>query len=390
MRAARCEAAVNQKILVTGASIAGPALAWWLERFGFVPTLVEKAPSPRPGGHAIDIRGAALDVVRAMDLLDEIASKRTRMTGVSKLNASGAEIWRSEDMTISGGSFGKEAIEILRDDLSQILVEALGAGIERIYGDSVAAVSEDESGVTVEFDNAAARRFDLVIGADGLGSAMRKMVFGPDDSFLRPFDIVLAPFSAPNILGLKDWQLTYDGGRKNSCIIYTAPDNEALRVCFGFPAKIADLPGDRAAQIALVRETCAHMRWEVPRLLDAMEAGRDFYLGPIAQVKMEHWTHGRIALVGDAAYCPSPFTGQGTSLAIVGAYVLAWELARSPRDHAAAFAGYERRMRPFVEINQAIADLCRDPRFREDPRYYLDVVEPAMADAEGAIELPAF
>jgi 2-polyprenyl-6-methoxyphenol hydroxylase-like FAD-dependent oxidoreductase len=132
------------------------------------------------------------------------------------------------------------------------------------------------------------------------------------------------------------------------------------------------------------------MGWEVPRLLDAMEAAPDFYLGPIAQVRMDHWTCGRIALVGDAAYCPSPFTGQGTSLAIVGAYVLAWELAQADGDHHAAFAAYEQRMRPFVDINQAIADLSRDPRFGEDPQYYLDVIEPAMAGAERAIELPGF
>lgn len=380
---------MTQKILISGGSIAGPVLAWWLDRFGFAPTLVEKAPAPRPGGHAIDIRGAALDVVRAMGLADAIVGKRTRMTGVSKLNAVGEEVWRSEDMTISGGSFDKEAIEILRDDLSQILVGALSQGIERIYGDCVTSLMEASEGVQVAFDKGADRQFDLVVGADGLGSAMRKMSFGPDEHFVHPFGIVLAPFSAPNVLGLEDWQLTYESG-KDSCMIYTAPGNAALRVCFGFKAGIDDVPGDRTGQIALVRRNCAHMGWEVPRLLDAMESARDFYLGPIAQVKMDHWTRGRVALVGDAAYCPSPFTGQGTSLAIVGAYVLAWELARAPNDHVAAFDAYERRMRPFVEINQAIADLSRDPRFGEDPQYYLDVIEPAMAQAERAIELPAF
>jgi len=380
---------VTRTVLITGASIAGPVLAWWLERFGFIPTILEKAPAPRPGGHAIDVRGAALDVVGAMGLLDEIIGKRTRMTGVSKLDASGREIWRSEDMTISGGSFDKEAIEILRDDLSQTLVSALGSSIERIYGESATAVNEDESGVTVAFEHSADRQFDLMIGADGLGSALRKMVFGPDARFLRPFDMVLAPYTAPNLLGLTDWQLTFDAG-ENSCMIYTAPANDTLRVCFGFAAKLADVPSDRASQVALVRKNCGHMGWQIPRLLDAMETARDFYLGPIAQVKMAHWTSGRFALVGDAAYCPSPFTGQGTSLAIVGAYVLAWELARSPTNHGSAFAAYETRMRPFVEVNQAIADLSRDPRFGEDPQYYLDVIEPAMARAERAIELPAF
>jgi 2-polyprenyl-6-methoxyphenol hydroxylase-like FAD-dependent oxidoreductase len=378
-----------KSVLIAGASIAGPTLAWWLKRFGFAPTLVEKAPAPRPGGHAIDIRGAALDVVRAMGIADEITARRTRMTGVSKLNAAGEEVWRSEEMTISGGSFGAAAVEILRDDLSDVLISALPPGVELIYGDSVKSVTERPDAITVGFNKGPERSFDLVVGADGMASSMRKMIFGGDEQFVHPFDIVLAPYTAPNSLGLEDWQLTYNAG-KDSCMIYTAPGNAALRVCFGFSAKLADVPANRSAQIALVRKNCGHMGWEVPRLLDAMEQAKDFYLGPIAQVKMERWTKGHVALVGDAAYCPSPFTGQGTSLAIVGAYVLAWELSHSPSDHTAAFSRYEERMRPFVEKNQAIADLSRDPRFGEDPDYYLTVIEPAMTKAERAINLPSF
>jgi 2-polyprenyl-6-methoxyphenol hydroxylase-like FAD-dependent oxidoreductase len=128
------------------------------------------------------------------------------------------------------------------------------------------------------------------------------------------------------------------------------------------------------------------MGWHVPELLDAMDGARDFYLGSFAQVKMPHWSKGRAALVGDAAYCPSPYTGQGTSLAIVGGYVLGYELSRTPGDHAAAFARYEARMRPFVEENHAIADLTRDERLA-DPVYYIGVVEPALEKAKNAIEL---
>ncbi len=375
-----------KSILIAGASIAGPALAWWLHREGFKPTLVEKAPAPRPGGHAIDIRGAALDVVRAMGLENEIRSHRTRMKGVSKLDGDGREVWRSEAMTISGGSFDKQAVEIIREDLSRIIVSALPRDIETIYGDCVGALREGDDRVVVTFQSGRERAFDLVVGADGLASGMRKRVFGPDDEFVVPFNVALAPFSAPNILGLEDWQLSYESGR-DRCMIYTAPGNRDLRVCFGFPVGMADIPGDRAGQIALVRRECSDMAWEVPRLLDAMEQAPDFYLGPVAQVKMDRWTRGRIALVGDAGYCPSPYTGQGTSLAVVGAYVLARELAQSPEEHTGAFARYEARMRPFVKVNQAIADLSRDPRFMEDPSYYIEVIEPAMAKAERAIEL---
>jgi 2-polyprenyl-6-methoxyphenol hydroxylase-like FAD-dependent oxidoreductase len=372
-------------VLVCGASIAGPATAWWLRRLGFTPVLVESAPAPRPGGHAIDVRGAALKVLRAMGLAEAAEARRTRMRGVSEIDADGKELWRSEDFTISGGSFHLEAIEILRNDLSEILVAALPQDVEAIYGDSVQAISEDGEGVAVRFQSGRERRFDLVVGADGLGSGLRRLVFGPHEPFLRPFDFALAPFSAPNVIGLEDWQLTYRDGA-SSCTVYTAPGNASLRVSFGFPARFADVPPDRAGQIALVRRTCAHMGWRTPELLAAMGDAPDFYLGSFAQVKMPAWTRGRIALVGDAAYCPSPYTGQGTSLAIVGAHVLASELASSPADHAAAFARYETRMRPFVEANQAIADLTRDERL-SDPDYYKSVVEPALEAAKDAIVL---
>jgi 2-polyprenyl-6-methoxyphenol hydroxylase-like FAD-dependent oxidoreductase len=157
-------------------------------------------------------------------------------------------------------------------------------------------------------------------------------------------------------------------------------------VCLGFAAALEEIPTDRAAQMALTRKTLGHMRWQMPRLLDAMDTAPDFYMGPMAQVKMAHWTKGRIALVGDAGYSPSPLTGQGTSLALVGGYVLAWELAQSPDDHAAAFARYETKLRPFVEKNHAITDVTRDERF-SDPDYYVNVVEPAMDAAKDAIEL---
>ncbi|MCJ2180874.1 FAD-dependent monooxygenase [Novosphingobium album (ex Hu et al. 2023)] len=374
-------------ILICGASIAGPALAWWLHQHGFRPVLLEKAPAPRPGGHAIDIRGAALGVIRAMGLEASIRANRTQMKGTSRLDRDGNEVWRSEEMTISGGSFARDAIEIMREDLSRILLGALPKDVETIYGDSVEMLREDADGIDATFVSGTQRRFDLVVGADGLASSMRRQVFGPDSEYLLPFDMVLAPFSSPNMIGLEDWQITYDDGN-GSCMIYTAPGNETLRVCFGFTAPLKDLLEDRASQIALVRENCAGMAWHVPGLLDNMEAAPDFYLGPIAQVKMKGWTRGRVALVGDAAYCPSPFTGQGTSLALVGAYALAREVAHYPTAPADAFARYEAIMRPFVEVNQAIAGLSRDPRFGSDPGYYTDVIEPAMAHAENAVKLP--
>ena len=170
-------------------------------------------------------------------------------------------------------------------------------------------------------------------------------------------------------------------------MVYTTPENDELRVCFNVRSGIDDDMGDRAAQMALIRQSCEGLEWETPRFLAAMEAAPDFYLGLIAQVRMPGWSKGRVTLVGDAGYCPSPFTGQGATLSIVGAQVLASELARTPGDPAAALARYDARLRPFVDANQAIADLTRDPRFESDPDYYSQVVEPVMDKAKFAIEL---
>jgi len=373
-------------ILISGASITGPALAWWLHKAGFRPVLVEKMPGRARGGHAIDVRGAALQVMEAMGLADKARANAMRMKGVSIIDDDGKEVWRSEEMTISGGSFDNPDIEILRDRLSHVLVDALPPEIEIRYGDHVTALAEDAEGIDVTFASGRKQRFDLVLVAEGMRSQIRRLVFGEDKQFLRSFDIALAPFSAPNTLGIKDWQISYKG-EAGGYMVYTTPENDELRICFNVPSSLEDDLGDRPQQMTRICESVAGLRWETPSFLEAMEKADDFYLGLIAQVRMPHWTKGRVALVGDSGYCPSPFTGQGATLALVGAQVLATELAKSPDNHVAAFSRYETRMRPFVEANQAIAELTTVPEFQEDPEYYGRVVEPVMDKAKFAIEL---
>jgi 2-polyprenyl-6-methoxyphenol hydroxylase-like FAD-dependent oxidoreductase len=354
------------QVLVSGASIAGPTVAYWLAQGGFEVTVVERAPAPRPGGQAIDIRGPALSVMREMGLLDRVLAMRTRLKGMSMLDIEGKEISRTEERTMSGGRLNSGDVEILRDDLAELLLGAGASTVSYVYGDSIAALSQDDTGVSVRFERGSPRRFDLVIGADGLHSNTRHLVFGDEAAMMRPLGVALTIFTTPNLLDLNDWQLAFRDAT-SGYVIYPARGNTELRVNVGFGIMPEDdVRGDVASQKALVAARCAHFGGEIPRLIEAMRDADDFYFGALAQVRMPRWSSGRITLVGDAAYCPSPFTGQGTSLALIGAFVLAKELTRTPEDHAGAFARCEARMLPFVRQNQDMVSVERQEQVPDD------------------------
>lgn len=342
------------KILISGASIAGPALAFWLNRKGHSVTIVERASAPRPGGQAIDVRGAGLTVLSRMGLRDAVARRRTVLDGVSAVDNDGREIWRSTEETLSGGRFDSGDIEILRDDLAEILLSKIRIDVRLVYGDSIAAIAENPAGLEVRFENSGQETYDLVMGADGLYSNVRRLTFD-DAGSVHSLGVGLAVFTVPNFLALSRWQIAHRDGQ-GGFLVYTARDDSELRVALGF-----DLSADEDARLdlhgqkALVAKRCAHFKWEVPRLLKEMWTAPDFYFGAVAQVRRETWSAGRIALVGDAAYCPSPFSGQGTSLALVGAYVLADELGHDARLYGQAYGRYRERMRDFVMLNQALA-----------------------------------
>lgn len=355
----------NRDILISGASIAGPALAYWLRHYGFNVTIVERAPAPRSGGQAIDLRGTGRAVVERMGVLESIMQAHTGTRGMSVVNSAGKQLasMGSDVLEGSGGLIAE--IEILRGDLVRILYEATRDNIEYRFDDSITSITQDDGGVRVTFERGEPQRFDFVIGADGLHSNVRRLAFGPETRFTYDLGCYVAIFSAANEFDLDGWELIYQmpGTRRapgKSVGIYPVRENAEVRAMFYFNAQDVNIDRhDTARQKRLLAETFAGEGWLVPRLLNALWTTPEFFFDRVAQVRMERWSSGRVALLGDAAYCPSPMSGMGTSLALVGAYVLAGELATTATatgDYTDAFARYQREMGEAVKRAQKFAD----------------------------------
>ncbi|MFD4910823.1 FAD-dependent monooxygenase [Kitasatospora purpeofusca] len=352
-------------VLISGAGIAGTALAHWLDRYGFRVTVVERAPSLRGGGQPVDIRGNALEVVDRMGLLAEVGARRTGLRGMSVVDGDGRELSRTTERTASGGPVDGPDVEILRDELAELIAGVAGSGVEYRFDDSIDTLVQYAEGVQVRFRDGEERSFDLVVGADGLHSNTRRLVFGPEEDYLHPIGTYVAGWSVPNHLGLDRWEVVHRPGDSSErmCMVMTVRDNAELRVFVGFGSDEPVgrmLPREPAEQRRLVAGIAADLRWEVPRFLAALDDTEVFHYDVVAQIKMDRWSNGRVALLGDAGYCCSPLTGQGTSVALTAAYVLAGELHRADGDHRAAYPAYERRLREHVAANQAILELTGD------------------------------
>ncbi|WP_081236414.1 FAD-dependent monooxygenase [Streptomyces viridosporus] len=390
--------APRRKILISGAGIAGSVLAFWLNRYGYAVTVVEKAGAPRSGGYPIDVRGTALEVVRRMGILPQLQDAHIDVRRLTFLEGDGSEVASVHPHHVTGGVTGRD-LEARRGHLTDVLHTAVRDDVEFLFNDSIDTLDQSGHGVDVTFRGGGRRTFDLVLGADGLHSRTREMLFGPEEQFHHYLGYCFAVFTMRNTFGLPHETVMWNSPGR-AAALYAVGDDDEVHAFLNFaqPQPPFDAFSDPEAQRDLLATVFAGAGWEVPAMLAALRDANDLFFDAVSQIRMPRWSNGRVALVGDAAWAPSFLTGQGTSLALVGAYMLAGSLA--DRDHAASFAAYEHDSRAFVTTNQALVGEGSATLFPTTARALEQRTDrlrslSAMPSSEGrpahsALALPAF
>ena len=330
------------RVLISGGGIAGPALAFWLHRAGAQVTIVERAPAPRPGGHAVDVRGVARGVVEQMGIREAIRAHQVDERGWAMVDARGRRLGGMAADLFGGEGIVAE-IEIARGDLARVLQDATAADVDWRFGDQVTDLTPAGD---VFFASGRRERYDVVVGADGVRSGVRQLAFGPHREFVQPLGAYQAYFTVPDPGDLDNWFEMYNapGGR----VAGIRPERGGTaKASLMFRTKEQYGRLDKVQQTELMATKFEKVGWRVPDMLRAMPDAPDFYFDEISKVKVEKWARQRVVLLGDAGYCGTPLAGMGTSMSLVGAYVLAGELAaaKTPEE---AFAAYQREMADYV------------------------------------------
>ncbi|MCM3882478.1 FAD-dependent monooxygenase [Frankia sp. R82] len=339
----------NRTVLVSGAGIAGTTLAYWLAWHGFRPTVVERGLWQRASGSPVDVRGQALQVARRMGALGLLRAAGTGVAGMRFVDGYGRGTGRVNLRALARSTGGHD-IEVPRGTLATILQNASAPHAEFVFGESIAALAQDEHGVDVTFDHGRTRRFDLVVGADGLHSTVRRLAFGPESTFVRHLGLYAAtvPFDGPADYG-REVVMHNTPGR----VVALQPSADGPIAFFAF--RHGEIPDFNHRDIdqhrLLLTAAFGRGSWRTPELLARAQATEDLYFDAVSRVHMPTWSSGRITLVGDAASCVSLF-GDAPSLAMAGAFALAEELAATPDDHRAALRRYEARHRRLSDPRQ--------------------------------------
>lgn len=338
---------VTKKILICGAGIAGPACAWWLNRYGFQVVIVEKATTFRDGGQNVDVKGAGQKVLKLMGLTERIEACNTQECGQKWLDAKGKVV-----AVFPKDGFGSltSDFEILRGDFARVLFEATRDDVEYRFGLSVIGLEEQGDGVRVIFDDGSTDAFALVICADGLGSSTRSLALAAETR-MRYLGAYMAFFKIPRRPEDDLWARSVNGIGGTMINLRPGGPTETT-VLVTFPVNGPDLGASTALSCKdVLRSVLVGRGTLAERIVDELSSVKDIYFGPMSQVQASTWSKGRLVLLGDAAHCPTPFTGKGTALALMGAYVLAAEI-RQRASHTEAFKAYEHLLRPYVERSQ--------------------------------------
>ena len=344
----------SKSVLISGIGVAGPTLAYWLGKSGFRATLVEHAPQLRTGGYVIDFWGLGYDIAERMGLAVDINRTGYHVHEVRIVDDRGKRVTGFRTNVFRELTNGRY-VTLARSDLSRLLFEKIEGTTEVIFDDEIVGLQEQADCVQVQFKHSGERQFDLVIGADGLHSDVRNLVFGPQYQFEKELGYVVAAFEVRGyrpreedvylMYGQPGWMV----GR------FTLHDDRTLFL-FVFAANSGSLLATLDLQKAMLRERYGDGKWECPRVLDELDRTHDLYFDRVSLIRMESWSRGRVALVGDAAFCVSLVAGQGSALAMVSAYVLAGELANASGRYEEAFRKYEAYLRAYIDTKQRGAE----------------------------------
>lgn len=336
------------EVAISGAGVAGTALAYWLHRTGHTPTLIEQAPAFRTGGYMIDFWGVGYRVAKKMGIEDQLLDAGYEIQQLRSVDSDG-KVKAELPVEAIRNLIGHDFTSLPRGDLAATVYRTVADKVETVFGDTITAVDDHGDGVRLTFGNAEPREFDLLVGADGLHSNVRRLAFGTGPEVER-------------YLGCKVAACVVDGYRPRDELVYLTYNTlgrQAGRVAlredrtlflFIFRAERTDAGAQPKDEL---RTQFGDAGWECPQMLDALDDADDLYFDVVSQIKMDHWSRGRVGLIGDAAGCISLLGGEGTGLAMTEAYVLAGELDRARGDHREAFEAYEALMHPFVASKQA-------------------------------------
>jgi 2-polyprenyl-6-methoxyphenol hydroxylase-like FAD-dependent oxidoreductase len=340
----------GKSVLISGASIAGLTMAYWMNHYGYDVTVVEIGLQPRRGGTPIDVRGEALDCARRMGVLEAIKEAKLPTKGLKFMNAQN-EV-QGTMLVEEIGAITPDDTEIRRDDLVDILYDKVKTNVHYKFANRITQIEQTAENVSVTFKDGSVSTYDFVIGADGIHSGVRKLVFGKEEQFTHFLNFYFCVFAVDGSLGEQNYAHMYNTPNNMATVYFYNKDSADTLMAFRAPGKITFDRYNIQQQKQIVTDAFEGIGWKVPQLLEALKQADNFYLDQGCQIKMPAWTNGRVALIGDAGYAPAFPTGMGSTLAMHGATILADAMAEYD-NHKTAFGIYNETFRPTVEMLQA-------------------------------------